>query len=207
SDSFADLKLRKPITGVAACCARTASGQAAADPAITLMKSRRRIAFTKAGTTPNRTRLQQGFPTGGMGSDRHFAWQQPSGSNVRFGSEADISHRPMNVRFTPESGHLPSLSDGRGVKGLYVSTERKVGDKGAMPASARFAPYCGDRSTAPSVSDAFLSFVSELASSLWGVVARGNGCVCSHNVRAAASGSIAALRHHDRSSPDRWTSR
>src|SRR3974390_1283183 len=44
------------------------------------MKSRRRIAFTKAGTTPNRTRLQQGFPTGGMGSDRHFAWQQPSGT-------------------------------------------------------------------------------------------------------------------------------
>ena len=42
------------------CCARALSGQAAADPAIPLMKSRRRIAFTKAGTTPNRTRLQQG---------------------------------------------------------------------------------------------------------------------------------------------------
>jgi hypothetical protein len=31
------------------------------------MKSRRRIAFTKAGTTPNRTQLQQGFATGEMG--------------------------------------------------------------------------------------------------------------------------------------------
>src|SRR5262245_35572267 len=30
-----------------ACCARAASGQRAADPAITLKKSRRRIAFTK----------------------------------------------------------------------------------------------------------------------------------------------------------------
>jgi hypothetical protein len=31
------------------------------------MKSRRRIALTKAGTTPNRTRLQQGFATDEMG--------------------------------------------------------------------------------------------------------------------------------------------
>ena len=34
--------------------------------------------------------LQQGFPTGGMGSARHFAWQQSAGPNVRFGSKADI---------------------------------------------------------------------------------------------------------------------
>jgi hypothetical protein len=38
-----------------------------ADPAIILMKSRRRIAFTKAGTTTNGTRLQQGFAIGEMG--------------------------------------------------------------------------------------------------------------------------------------------
>jgi len=69
------------------------------------MKSRRRIAFTKAGTTPNRTRLQQGFLTGGMGSDRHFAQQQSSGPNVRFGSKADIGVPPIDVRFTPKSGH------------------------------------------------------------------------------------------------------
>jgi hypothetical protein len=31
------------------------------------------------------TQLQQGFTTGGMGSDPHFAWQQSSGPNVRFG--------------------------------------------------------------------------------------------------------------------------
>jgi hypothetical protein len=48
------------------------------------MKSRRRIAFTKAGTTPNRTRLQQGFTTGGMGFRGRFAWQQSPGLNVRF---------------------------------------------------------------------------------------------------------------------------
>jgi len=43
------------IGSLTGCCARAASGQTVADPAIILMKSRRRIAFTKAGTTPNRT--------------------------------------------------------------------------------------------------------------------------------------------------------
>ena len=55
------------MTGIVGCCAPAASGQAAADPAITLMKSRRRIAFPKAGTTPIGTRLQQGFAPGEMG--------------------------------------------------------------------------------------------------------------------------------------------
>jgi len=59
-----------------ACCALAASGHEVADPAITLMKSRRRIAFTKAGTTLNRTGLQQGFATGEMGFRGQFARQQ-----------------------------------------------------------------------------------------------------------------------------------
>jgi hypothetical protein len=98
--------LRKPILGdVTACCARAASSQAAADPAITVMKSRRRIALPKAGTTPTWTQLQQGFAAAGMGSARYFAWQQSSGPNVRFGSKADIGSASVDVRFTPESGH------------------------------------------------------------------------------------------------------
>ena len=48
-------------------------------------------------------RLQQGFTTGGMGSDGHFAWQQSSGPNVRFGSKADIAPRQINVCFTPKA--------------------------------------------------------------------------------------------------------
>jgi len=51
--------------------ARAPSGQASADPAITLMKSRRRIAFTKAGTTPYSRVLRPAK----WASDRHFAWQ------------------------------------------------------------------------------------------------------------------------------------
>jgi uncharacterized protein YchJ len=38
------MPLRKPITGVAGCCARTASGHAAAAPPMSVMKSRRLIA-------------------------------------------------------------------------------------------------------------------------------------------------------------------
>jgi hypothetical protein len=49
------------------CCAFAASGQAMADPAILLMRSRRRIAFPKAETAPIRTRLQQGFAIDEMG--------------------------------------------------------------------------------------------------------------------------------------------
>jgi len=62
------------------------SGYAAA--VIPSIKVRRRIAATKAqslcGLCFGMTQLQQGFTTGGMGSDRHFAWQQSSGPNVRF---------------------------------------------------------------------------------------------------------------------------
>jgi hypothetical protein len=49
--------------------------------------------------------LQQGFTPDGMGSEHHFAWQQTSRSNVRFGSKADIEVRLSDVRFTPKSGH------------------------------------------------------------------------------------------------------
>src|SRR5262249_43413239 len=64
-----DALLRKPISGFAVCCcARAARGQAVAELTITLMKSRRRIALPKAGTTPTRSRLQQGFAIDEMGS-------------------------------------------------------------------------------------------------------------------------------------------
>src|SRR3974377_1745904 len=83
------------------CCARAASGQAVAEPTITLMKSRRRIAFPEAWTTPNRTRLQQGFATDEIGFDGHFARQQSLGPNVRFGSKADIG-----VECAPDGGQV-----------------------------------------------------------------------------------------------------
>ena len=41
-------------------------------------------------------RLQQGFTIGGKGSDGHFAWQQSSGANVRFGSIADMRGTILN---------------------------------------------------------------------------------------------------------------
>ena len=56
-------------------------------------------------------RLQRGFIIGGMGSDRHFVWQQSSGPNVRFGSKADVGERLDDVRFTPKSGHWNSIEE------------------------------------------------------------------------------------------------
>src|SRR6516225_6033877 len=71
--SSRDLALRKPTTGIAGCCARAKSGQATAEPAIPLMKSRRRIACPKAQDHADFQKgLQQGFTTGGIGSDRQF---------------------------------------------------------------------------------------------------------------------------------------
>jgi hypothetical protein len=92
------------------CCARKVSGHAVADPTIALTKSRRRIAFTKAGTTPNGARLQQGFATDEMGFRGQFAQQQSEPAHVRFGSKADIGEGPTDVRFTPKSGHWLSVS-------------------------------------------------------------------------------------------------
>jgi hypothetical protein len=59
---------------------------------------------------PKRTTNHQkgpvpGFATGEMGFRRRFAQQQSCIADVRYGSKADIEARPVNVRFTPESGH------------------------------------------------------------------------------------------------------
>jgi hypothetical protein len=73
----ADPSRINPITGIADRCAPAVNGKAAtAEPPIPLMKSRRRIAFPKAGTTPIRTRLQQGFAIDEMGFSDQVAQQQ-----------------------------------------------------------------------------------------------------------------------------------
>ena len=64
------------------------------------MKSRRRIAFTKAGTTPNRTRLQQGFATDEMGFWGSSCTAAILTTDVRFGSKADIEACMRDVRFS-----------------------------------------------------------------------------------------------------------
>jgi hypothetical protein len=78
-----------PILGSLGCCARAANDHATADPEIPLMKSRRRIAFPRPGTTPT-MQLQQGFAASEMGFKDQFARQQSLAAHVRFGSLADI---------------------------------------------------------------------------------------------------------------------
>src|SRR5262249_1648780 len=101
---------KKLITGTLSdFCARAACGHATPKAVIPSMKARRRIAAPKAqglcGPCYGVSQLQQGFTTGGMGSDRHFAQQQSPGPNVRYGSQADILEGLCDVRFTPKSGH------------------------------------------------------------------------------------------------------
>ena len=50
--------------------------------------------------------------------DRHFAWQQSLGSNVRFGSKADIQPCLSDVRFTPMCGRLRVGKENLHVAGL-----------------------------------------------------------------------------------------
>jgi hypothetical protein len=99
---------RSPITGFIVCCARAASGHEVAAPAITLMKSRRRTAFSR---TPTALLITAGIYDRRNGVLACSAQQQSEAGNVRFGSKADIGGHPINVRFTPKSGHWNSLSE------------------------------------------------------------------------------------------------
>src|SRR5262245_37848127 len=70
-------------------CAPAESGQVAAEPTITLMKSRRR-------TVTLRSEVKH---------DASFESLSDWGDDVRFGSKADICSAKVHVRFAPESGH------------------------------------------------------------------------------------------------------
>ena len=67
------------------CCARTANGQAAAAPPISVMNSRRLIDAPEAQDQPS-YRLKPAY------------WK---GANVRFGSKADMCGAQADVRFVP----------------------------------------------------------------------------------------------------------
>jgi hypothetical protein len=126
------------------CCARAASGHAA-DPATTLMKSRRRIASPKAGTTPTRTRLQQGFATGGMGFRGQFAQQHSETAHVRFGSKADIGLGWRHVRFTPKSRHRSRRQQCPLCAKSGHATKTEPNQPCAMMARGSFRRFCSVR--------------------------------------------------------------
>ena len=89
------------------CCERAANGHVMAEPAITVMKSRRRIAFPKAGTTPIKTRLQQGFAIDEMGFGLGVSLQSSNLGSLMSAlpPKADIAERCGHVRFVPKVGH------------------------------------------------------------------------------------------------------
>src|SRR6516225_2037304 len=108
------------------CCARAASGHEVADPAITLMKSRRRIAFTKAGTTPNRTRLQQGFTTGEMGFRVRLHGSNPEPPMSALGQKRTSAHVQAMSALPPKadiSDVLRLYLFMSGLPGFFAGTE------------------------------------------------------------------------------------
>jgi hypothetical protein len=74
------------------CCARAASGHTTVDPAINLMKSRRRIAFPKTGTSPTRTRLQQGFAIDEMRFQGKLHGSNPEPLMSALGQKQTLGH-------------------------------------------------------------------------------------------------------------------
>jgi hypothetical protein len=68
--------LRSSLIPMTGCSGRAASGHEAADPAITLMKSRRRIAVPKGLDYAEWDGLQQVFVADEMGFRRQVAQQQ-----------------------------------------------------------------------------------------------------------------------------------
>jgi hypothetical protein len=94
--------LRQFMRTRSACCARAASGHAAAKAAIPSMNARRRIAAPKAqglyGLCFGMTQLQQGFATDGMGFRVQVARQQSRTANVCFGWRVQpVDATPSNL--------------------------------------------------------------------------------------------------------------
>src|SRR6516225_10711136 len=74
------------------------------------MKSRRRITSPKGSGVRllllTETRLQQGFTTGGTGSDRYFAWRDPQDRMSALKSAEQTSPRACGVK----PPHIASLT-------------------------------------------------------------------------------------------------
>jgi hypothetical protein len=90
------------------------------------MKSRRRIACPKAQDHADFQKgLQQGFTTGGIGSDRQFC----VATTIRtgFGSKAGIQPCLSDVRFTPESGHSLIVVDDMARSSIGRHMEAEIG--------------------------------------------------------------------------------
>src|SRR6516225_61096 len=114
-ESSGERLLMNPITGRVPCCARAASGHPAAAPPTSVMNSHRLT--SQAPQTEGLT-----LPCCGL----HCASRQILTADVRFGSLADISGCPIDVRFTPKSGRGIGYP-GPAVEGLLLMLKRTSG--------------------------------------------------------------------------------
>src|SRR4029077_12600372 len=89
-----------------ACCARAASGQTAAEPAIAVMKSRRLIAAPEAPVVVQNLNRR---PINRRSFLREINWVNAAARHVRFGPKADICGRKV-CPLTTSSGHHQSFN-------------------------------------------------------------------------------------------------
>src|SRR6516165_7427685 len=84
-------------------------------------------------------RLQQGFATGGIGSNGHCACQQSSGPNVRFGSKADIGAGRASCPLYPQKRTLDKR-----VEVSALCQKRTSGCPSASPTCGQLRGVFGD---------------------------------------------------------------
>ena len=132
----ADLALKYPFTGIAACCARAMKGRAATALLRSAMNSRRLITAPEAQDRAS----YRPTPAHRKGVATHLI--QPS--DVRFGSKADICSAQADVRYVPIAGTLAELqqSDPAG-KRRQISRKiiRRAAPVTRPPAESNFY-YC-----------------------------------------------------------------
>ena len=66
-----------------------------------------------------------------MGSDRHFAWQQSSGPNVRFGLKADIGARLVD-HLIGSHQRCARYRQAECFQGLFINGETEAGWRGVL---------------------------------------------------------------------------
>jgi hypothetical protein len=107
STAEGDVEPRNPMRAIfAGCCARAATGHAAAAPPITLTKSRRRIAFPKGSGHRQRRLASTPIRAGNSAGENTAWWSILRSSNLQprmslEGQLLALPRRSIAVRFTP----------------------------------------------------------------------------------------------------------
>jgi hypothetical protein len=121
---LAEPLLRKPTTGIAACCARAVSGHAITVLLKSVMNSRRLMGFTPVAENHLPVSLirfwcesyaphcsKEGTPMSALGQKQ--TWRRSNGMSALH-PKADIAERQLDVRFVPKADMNLATREDRG---------------------------------------------------------------------------------------------